>query len=140
MRQTLRAMRLSLRAVRATLPPTLLALALLPACGGGGGSVAPCTAGAPSLEILEPMTGEVVTDDSIDVLIQTCGVAEDEQIVLRLLQPAVTDYAFVTVPELDAVVTVNVPILPGTMELQAATRDLSVTSASVEITGNPTSP
>ncbi|MDQ3034741.1 MAG: hypothetical protein M3Y87_20185 [Myxococcota bacterium] len=112
-------------------------LALSASSCGGTGPGGACAAGVVSLEILEPSAGEIVNDDTYDVRIQTCGVAEDEQIVLRLLQPAVTDYAFVTVPALDAVVTVNVPILPGTMELQAATRDLAVTSASVEITGNP---
>ena len=115
----------------------VLALCALPSCGRPGGG-ATCAAGITSLDILDPFEGEEITTERYDVRIQTCGVPAEEQIVLRLLQPFVTDYAFVTVPTEDATVVVNIPILPGTMEMQAATRDLSVTSLPVVVTGSPT--
>lgn len=119
---------------RPLLPLALAALlALAPAgCGGGGGGGA-CTEGLASLEILDPVDDQAITADSYAIVVQTCGIAEDEMIVLRLLQPFETDYAFVTVPTPDARVTADVPLLPGTMEFVAATRDGSIQSASVTI-------
>lgn len=115
----------------------LVALCALPAACGGGTPSGGCAAGVRSLAILEPSEGQMLTTARTTLLVQTCGFDRDEQVVVRLLQPFETDYAFATVPELGAVLSADVPLLPGTMEFVAQSRDGAVRSASVTVTSMP---
>lgn len=104
---------------------------LLASCGGG--SSGPCPGTERSLEILAPADGERVTGTEVELTILACHFDLADRIVVKLLQPLETDYAFV-MPDGDvSTITRTVPVIPGTMQLRAQTEDGSVQSATVTI-------
>lgn len=113
----------------------VVALACLMGCGGGP-STAECT-GARALTILDPAEGQTLDSTRYTFVIRTCGFTRDEQVVLRILDPVPADYAFATLASDDETVSLDVPVLPGSLRFEAASRDGSVRSSAVSVSGAP---
>ena len=112
-----------------------LALASGSGCGGGP-STAECT-GARTLTIVDPAEGQTLDSTRYTFVIRTCGFTRDEQVVLRILDPVPADYAFATLTSDDETVSLDVPVLPGSLRFEAASRDGSVRSRAVSVSGAP---
>lgn len=120
------------RAWPAPLALLLASSGLLASCGGGG-DPGPCPGTARSLEILSPADGDRVTTTEVEITILACHFDLADRIVVKLLQPLETDYAFV-MPDGDVSTIIrNVPVIPGTMQFRAQSEDGSVQSAIVTI-------
>lgn len=107
---------------------------LLASCGGG--AIATCD-GSRSLVITDPVEGQTLDGARYTFVIETCGFARDEQVVLRILDPVPADYAFATLTTADQTVALDVPVLPGPLRFEATSRDGSVRSATLGVMGAP---
>jgi len=115
----------------------LLFAALLSSCGGDDGAGGTCAEGERTLELLEPADGAMFTmaDDldpamgglQVQVSVASCGFEFDEQIGIYLLDPVETAYAFVSAGSTGTASTI-VPLVPGTLRMQARSMDESITS------------
>lgn len=104
--------------------------------------------GCPDLRvaIVDPVDGQTITaaDDAdpsdgqlqYDFVIETNCLEPDEQVELRLLEPAETAYGF-GLPDARGVVVVRAPLLPGTSRFVARGTVSAVRSAEIEITVAP---
>src|SRR5690349_529952 len=99
--------------------------------GGGGGAT--CAEGEVSADLLAPQEGQTIgpTDDAdldmvglqYDVRVRPCGFMVDEQMVVWLLDPVESEYAFLTNEGDGVVLTGRVPFIPGPNRLVVRTRD-----------------
>ena len=121
-------------------------LLLLAACGGDddGGGGATCAAGEVRADLLAPQEGQTIgpTDDAdldmaglqYDVRVRPCGFMADEQMVVWLLDPVESEYAFLTSEGDGVVLTGRVPFIPGPNRLVVRTRDGMDVSETVSFT------
>jgi hypothetical protein len=101
-----------------------------------------CAEGERTLLLLEPADGAMFTmaDDidpamggvQIQVTVASCGFDFDEQIGVYLLDPVETAYAFVSAGTTGTSSTI-VPLLPGTLRMEARSMDGAIVSETVTI-------
>jgi hypothetical protein len=116
-------------------------VSLLAACGGDDGGDGPS---GPSLRIVAPEDGAMVGrgDDAdaampgiqYDLRVRATGLERDEQIVVYLLEPVESAYAYLMFVEDGVELTARVPFIPGMNSLQARNMDGDVQSEVVSFT------
>lgn len=73
-----------------------------------------------TLRVVQPNEGEVVPPGRVNVVVEACNLAVDEQIRIRLTMPVESDYGFEIVEDPEQrLYGFDVPTLPGTMEVVA---------------------
>ena len=124
--------------------PLIAGGVLVAGCGGDDEGGPMCAEGVKSATLIAPQPGQMLgpTDDAdldmpriqYDVRVSPCGFEIDEEVVVWLLEPVSSAYAFIPTAGDEIVVTGRVSFIPGENSLVVRTRDEVDVSDTVSFT------